>query len=129
MKKYSFGIIGCGKIAGEYKFSNKFKSSHFTHAGAFSKYFDPVICLDKNILKAENFKKCSSNINSLKKNTLDVLIVATDIDSHYKILLKILKLDIKLKIVVCEKPLTNNYLLCRKIINLYNKKNIKLITN
>ena len=133
--RFSFGIIGCGKIAGQYNISNKFNTDDFTHAGAFSKYFDPIICLDKNILKAKsfknkwNFKKYSNKLSSLKRNALDILIVATDTDSHYKILLEILKLKIKPKIVVCEKPLTNNYSLCKRIINLYKKKNIKLITN
>ena len=71
--KFRYGIIGCGNIAGQYKISNKFNSSHYTHAGSFNKYFDPVICIDKNILKAKTFKKkwdfktFSNKLNFLNK--------------------------------------------------------------
>ena len=55
--KFSFGIIGCGNIAGNYKINNKKFLKNFTHSSSFIKYFYPLICIDKDIKKAKKFKK------------------------------------------------------------------------
>lgn len=133
--KLSFGIIGCGKIAGNYKINNKKFLENFTHSSAFIKYFYPLICIDKDIKKAKKFKKkwnykfCENKLDLLNKFIPDILIVAVDTSQHFQVLSKILKLKLKPKIVICEKPLTNNFKFSKIIISEFKKNKIKLITN
>ena len=49
-------------------------------------------------------------------NDTDILIVAVDTNQHFQVLSKILKLKLKPKIVICEKPLTNNLKYSQKYI-------------
>jgi len=133
--KFSFGIIGCGKIAGNYKINNKKFSENFTHSSAFIKYFYPLICIDKDIKKAKKFKKkwnykfCDNKLNLSNKIIPDILIVSVDTSQHFQVLSKILKLKLKPKIVICEKPLTNNLKSAKIIISEFKKNKIKLVIN
>jgi len=133
--KFSFGIIGCGKIAGNYKINNKKFSENFTHSSAFIKYFYPLIYIDKDIKKAKKFKKkwnykfCDNKLNLSNKIIPDILIVSVDTSQHFQVLSKILKLKLKPKIVICEKPLTNNLKSAKIIISEFKKNKIKLVIN
>ena len=57
------------------------------------------------------------------------MIVAVDTSQHFQVLSKILKLKLKPKIVICEKPLTNNLKFSKIIISEFKKNKIKLIIN
>mgnify|MGYP001417133913 CR=1 FL=1 len=136
MKKINFSIIGCGNIAGNY--ITKFKlNKKYTHANTLKSLADPLICVDanyKNLIKFQKkwrFKYRSKNLNIFKKcsNLIDILVISSPTKTHYKIIRRILDLNLNPKIIVCEKPFTNRYHDAKKILRECRKRKIKLITN
>ena len=136
MERFNYSIIGCGNVAGDYEKKKKLKGI-YTHGNAFSKigYFNPLACIDIKIKKANMFKKkwkfkyASNKINFLNDLNNQLIIVSSNTSSHYKILSQIIKLKKKPKIVLCEKPLTNNTNKCKNIIKKFKKENIFLAIN
>lgn len=136
MKKIRYSLIGCGNIAGNYKNSQIIKGI-YTHAEAFSKInnFDPIACFDLDTKKALKFKKkwafkyACNNLDFLNKLNNELIIVTASTNSHCEILEKILKIPIKPKLVLCEKPLTSNYEECLNINKKFRKSKILLAVN
>ena len=134
-KTYSVIIIGCGNIAGGY--DETLKKFPLTHAGGFKKSsnFKLVACVDKNIKKANIFKKKWGFVESFssveqvikEKKQFDVVSICSPTDNH----LYQLKMSIKLKpkIVFCEKPLTYKYDTSKKIVKLFKDSQISLAVN
>ena len=134
MKKINYAIIGCGNIAGNYKIKSNFKGC-FTHADAMSKVYNPFVCIDKNIKKAITFKKkfhfnfYSQSVDFLKKNYAEVIIIASDTNSHFKLIQRICLFKKKPKLIICEKPFTEKFSQALKSSKLLKSKNIRLIVN
>ena len=125
--KYKVLIIGAGKIGAFFDTPNS--KDILTHAHAFSKHkgFDLLGFIDKDQKKAEKAAeiwggKVFNNIEDAFKNKqIDVVCNATSTDGHYEVLREISKFPLKL--VLTEKPLTENKERSGKIKKIFNEKN------
>lgn len=133
MKKFKVAIIGCGRIG--YENDKNIKKGPYSHYKAVmqNKNFQLIAVAEINknirqhIAKNKNLKVYSSYEKLLKDNIIDLIIVATPDETHFKILKDIAQY--KPKFVICEKPLTNSILQTHKIIKLYRKHQIHLSVN
>ncbi|MEO8447649.1 MAG: Gfo/Idh/MocA family oxidoreductase [bacterium] len=134
MSKYNVSIIGCGDIG--FRFDRgRDGDGALTHFKAFNddKRFDVVsVCEISKTIREEieqEFKiPAYEDLETMLSDyPADVIVVATNDDSHYGILNKILKF--KPKLVFCEKPLALNTEDVESIIELYKKNKIHLQVN
>ena len=108
-------IVGCGNIAGFY--DNPSTKQIVTHAHAFleNKNTKLIACCDINSVNLEKFTDIwGKNIRTyydldtmLRDVEIDIIVIATNTDTHYEILYKVL-LDTKIKHIICEKPFVSN---------------------
>ena len=133
-KKISnFSIIGCGKVSG----NTNIKSNPFdvNYSRNFKNTFKPLACIDKNVSKANDLKKkykfkySSNNLKDISNLNSDIIIISSNTNNHYNILLKISKFSKIPKLVICEKPFTNDFYKAKKILKIYKQKKIQLIIN
>lgn len=133
LKKYNIGLIGCGKIGFLRRTSNSTIAPTHFHAILKNKNFSLQAVCDKNkkilknISETYKIKTYEKYSDFLKNHKFDIIVVATNTDSHYQILREIIKY--KPKIVFCEKPLTNKPSKAIEMINIYKKNKIKLMVN
>ena len=128
-------IVGCGNIAGGY--DNNYDSLIKTHIKALNShdFFNVVGCFDVNFDVAFNFSKYwnikfyftdFSKIDFWELD-VDVVFICVPTQFHFFYLEKLSKKNIKY--IVCEKPLTDSYDNSKKIKNLININNTKIIVN
>ena len=131
---YTFSIIGAGQISAGYdslSSKNILTHAHAIHSVKCTKLLG---FYDKNFSKslfASNKWNCKANknISDLISDSPDVLIVCVPDANHYEVLKKIVSLDYLPKLVICEKPLTDNFDLSKDIYLQYKNKGIPLWTN
>lgn len=132
--KYNVLIIGAGKIAAE--FDNPDTKEILTHAHAFKTHsgFNLIGFVDIDYKKAKDASqtwggKAFKSINDVIKEKIpvDVVSIAVSDEYHYEVLKEILNLSVKF--VFAEKPLTKTLQQAEEIINLYNNKKISLSVN
>jgi predicted dehydrogenase len=126
-------IIGAGNIGAF--FDNPQSKNILTYAHAFTKHkgFNLIGFVDVSLPQA----KKAANIwggrafrdlkQACQQNKIGVVVVAAPDETHGTILRNICNYPIKL--VVAEKPLTATYDEAKKIVKLYQQKNIPLVVN
>jgi predicted dehydrogenase len=131
-RRYKAIIIGAGKIAAG--FDTPQSKKILTHAHALKKHpaTDLVGFFDIDRLAAGQAAKkwgCQS-FNSFADaiaNKPDIAIVCVSSEHHYVVLRQLAKF--KLKLVICEKPLTDNLADSERIIKIYKKAGIPILVN
>lgn len=130
-KKKSACIIGLGKIGFSYDFNSKSKIKSHYKALTNSKYFNLVAGIDHK--KNKKFNKVNlpvfKSVKILSKNFNPyLLIISVPTKYHFAVFNDVVKY-LKPKIILFEKPLTNNFVDAKKIVNLCKKKRIYLFVN
>lgn len=132
---YSVGIIGTGRI-GFLLEHDLLRAKPCTHAGGISKNKELKIiaACDINKKKLDFFRNIyqvnnlyTDHTEMLKKEKLDVVVIATWTDSHKEITVEAAKSGAKL--IVCEKPMAFSSKDCGTMINACKKHNTVLIIN
>ncbi len=127
-------LIGCGRIG--YSFQNDKTSGYsLSHFNELSNNDDIelVAVVDNNTSVTDNisnkFKiKSYSNHKELRKDHgLDLIVIATPDETHFDILMDIVKINPK--IVFIEKPLAKSFDEVKIITGLYEEKNIQITVN
>ncbi len=129
------GLIGLGKIGALYDINNQ---NIMTHIKAIlnDKRFELSFAFDPDkercnlIMKKYGIENIFNNINSIGKNItdIDLLVIASPTFSHFKSIESFLSITDP-GIILCEKPLSQDYKNSKKILDLCEKKNIKIISN
>ena len=134
MKKSKFSclIIGIGNIGMMYDYYKK-KNYTTTHVSSIMnlKNFFLIGVVDINKKKRELFRKkyklnAYSNINEIKKNSIDLIIISSPQKSQYNLITQVLE-KFKTKVILCEKPFTENLIEAKKINRIIKKKKNKSI--
>ena len=130
-------IIGCGNIAGNIDYKSDINMPPRSHAKAYAKHpnFNLIACIDPNKESLEKFKnywKVQHGFLSIqefieKKIPIDIISICTPTKYHLEILNKVLEL--KPKLVFCEKPLHSNYQEAKQIVEKYQKSSTSLLIN
>ena len=127
------GIIGAGIL--KQKKYLKIVNSKLHHVGTLSKLNDfNLKCIIENNLKIQKILRSTYNCqvsNSLAslsdEQTFDLVSICVPDKKHYKFLNDVIKL--KPKLVIIEKPISDNPDMSKEIINIYKKKKIKILVN
>jgi len=130
---YKSVIIGCGKIAGGY--DNPGDKDILTHAHAVHRHKKAVLSgvYDISQKKAQQFAKKWKTVvySNLKKMFHEIypeiVYVCVPTKNHIKVLKTILHYNPK--VVICEKPLSDDMKKTRAIVREYKKRNIALGVN
>lgn len=134
MTKYKACIIGCGDIGFLFDHNRNTKGA-LSHFKAFtdSGNFDLTGIADsrqdiREIIQNEYKVDAYENYTEMCEDKKpDVLVIATNDESHYEILKK--AAEYKPGLVFCEKPLTLDIEDAKDIVKLYSEKNILLQVN
>lgn len=133
-KSFKFSIVGAGNIASDY--DHPLDKHVLTHAHAITKLENAKLLgfFDINYIKAKLAAKkwdCKAykNINDLFIDLPDVIIICVPNSHHYQILDLIISSEFLPKLVICEKPLTNDLLLTIEIQKKYAEKKLPLWIN
>lgn len=129
-------VIGLGNIGLGYDFDNASKAFIATHVKAlvFHPNFELIGGVDSNIDMRSRFNKkynitAYENITDLPKNSkIDFAIISTNTQNHFDSFVKILE-NIKPRLILCEKPLSQNIEESRKMIDLAKRANVILAVN
>ena len=124
-------IIGCGNIGGLYDLENE---NIQTHAKAISKnnwiekvdVFDINIELQKKICEKYDFNGLNFDEKINLKN-YNIVCINTPTDTHFQYLK--LCLESKVRLIVCEKPVSNSIDELDDIMSLYNSGESKIVVN
>ena len=124
-------IIGCGNIGGLYDLEN---DNIQTHAKAISKndwienvdVFDINIDLQKKICEKYDFNGLNfdEKINFKKYN---IVCINTPTNTHFQYLKLCLESNVRL--IVCEKPISNSIGELDEVMSLYNSSESKIVVN
>ena len=146
MKKYNAIIIGLGKIGMQYGFDSKRKqpASHTATIIDNPNLTLKAVCdvnektrylftekYGNDIPVYENYSKLFKEIQS-EELICDIIVIATPDFTHEKLLeslLENLKNVKKPTVIFCEKPLTENLTSAKKIQQMMNNSNVKIIVN
>ena len=93
---------------------------------------DRIGVVDINKKKRELFIRkyklnAYSNINQIKKNKIDFVIISSPQKSQYNLLTQVLD-KFKTKVILCEKPFTENLIEAKKINRIVKKKKARGFT-
>jgi predicted dehydrogenase len=129
-------IVGLGNIGLHYDLKKNNKLFKLSHSNCFSQhnFFDLQGAVDKKINNLKLFhKKYGKNIFSNLKKALnfispEIIVVSTTSKTHLSVIKDIFK-NSKPELILCEKPLSNNYIDALKIYKLCIKNNCKLLVN
>ena len=136
MKNIKCLIVGLGNIAVGYDGFIKNKNIFYTHAKSInaSKSFTLIGGVDQSKKKRDIFyklygkpifKKINESLSSLKPS---LVVLSTPTNTHLHCIKEITKYKC-VKFIICEKPLSNNLLEAKKIVNICKEKKIKLFVN
>jgi len=127
-------IVGLGKMGLLYDYGSKTKYS-LTHVSSINKsnFFSLYGIVDSNKKIREKCEKTFniktfSNLEDVDDKNFDLIIVSTPTSTHYKVIKEIL-LKFSPKVILAEKPFTNNYSEAKKISQIALKKKIKIFVN
>lgn len=132
---FKAGLIGCGRIGSSLS-EDRLREKPCTHAESYVE--NPSVqlvagCdLDSETLSVFaskwNVKNLYEDYNEmLEKEKLDIVSIATDINTHIDIIEACV--NAKVKVIFCEKPLTSDIKEGERIVNLCKKNNTLLIIN
>ncbi len=135
MKKINTIVVGLGNIGMMYDFykNNKYFLTHVKSINA-NKNYNLLAAIDSDITKISLFKKkydlpAYKNINDIKiRNKIDLVVVASPTETHFDIIKQVL-LIFKPKIILCEKPFTDDFFKAKIVIRLCKKNKTKLFIN
>lgn len=135
LKKIKTIIIGLGSIGFLYEKNNK-RNTVLTHSKAIkiTKQFELLAGIDSDKSKRNLFNKkynieAFSNINlCFQKFKPDLVVISSPTKSHEEILNQLLKYKF-IKIIVCEKPFTGDYIKAKTIYKKYRNSGIDLHIN
>ncbi len=127
---YKALVIGCGKIGAGYDFDNE---QILTHAKALSlnKKFSLTVYDTDSELAAKIKKRYSSeaieeiNVDYLSK--FDCVSICSPTSTHYKYLSE--AIDAKVKVIICEKPVSSNPEELPELVKMYNSGSSKIMVN
>ena len=132
-KNFNCLIIGLGKMGMMYDYYKR-SDTYLSHVTSVLnlKRTNLYGAVDSDIYKRKLFTKkykikTFKNINDIKKKKFDLIILSTPTKTHYKLIRNIIK-KFKIKVLLCEKPFTNNFNEGCKIYNM-TKKNFKIFVN
>ena len=120
-KIYKVVIVGLGKAGYLYNLKNNKFISH-SEAINLSKNFKLIAGVDSDSNNLKNFKML------VKNEKFDLIVLSVTTSNQFKILKQILELT-RNKIILCEKPCTENLSQIKKISNLSERKNSKCFVN
>jgi len=134
MEKIKAAIIGLGRIASLLE-EDTLREKPCTHAGAISANGDCVLAAgcdtdeERRNLFAEkwNVPVFADAAQMISNHKPQILVIATHPDSHYRYCR--LAAEMKIPVVICEKPLADKIGEAKKIARLAEKGNIVIITN
>jgi predicted dehydrogenase len=129
-------IIGLGQIGLQYDLNLKKNEFVLTHSRAFNlhKDFDLLASVDNNIKYRSEFSRIyglpsyDSLDEALKKHTPDVVVIATNTQTHAKILNTVLEL-LTPRVILCEKPLSYHANEAKYMVELCKSKGVDLFVN
>ena len=135
MKKINTIVVGLGNIGMMYDFykNNKYFLTHVKSISA-NKNYNLLGAIDSDIAKISLFKKkydlpAYKNIDDIKiLNKIDLVVVASPTETHFNIIKQVL-LILKPKIILCEKPFTDDFFKASVLIRLCKKNKTKLFIN
>lgn len=135
MKKIKTLIIGLGKISVGYNDYNR--KDILTHVKALKNNLDfkLIACVEKNKKKGINFKKkykidVYNSLSKLKNKIFpDLAIIASNTDSHIKLINEILDYHPSISTILCEKPFGNNFVDAYRVLKKCKTKKVKLFVN
>ena len=113
--------------------NNKYFLTHVKSISA-NKNYNLLAAIDSDITKISLFKKkydlpAYKNINDIKiRNKIDLVVVASPTETHFNIIKQVL-LIFKPKIILCEKPFTDDFFKARIVTRLCKKNKTKLFIN
>lgn len=127
---YKALVIGCGNIGAGYDFDNE---QVLTHAKALSlnKNFSLTVYDTDSILASKVKEKYSCeaiediDVDSLSK--FDCVSICSPTSTHYKYLSE--AIDAKVKVIVCEKPVSSNIEELPELVKMYKSGTSKIIVN
>lgn len=131
--KYNVVIIGAGNIGAF--FDNPRSEDILTHAHGFSmdERFNLLGFVDINKEKGQKAAElwgCNyyGSIDGAKAgNKIDIVCIAVPDELHFEYLKKAMDMDVKL--IFCEKPITKNLKDAEKLLEIYSSKNAKIVVN
>lgn len=132
-ERYKVVIIGCGNIAGGYDTPDS--GLILTHAHAINRYHRTMLAGAYDIVqsKTKEFGKKWNTVGFDNLETMldqckpDFVVVASPTQFHNKHMGQVLKYSPKC--VICEKPISNELNLTRKILDGFKKQHIPILVN
>jgi predicted dehydrogenase len=129
-------IVGLGNIGMGYDLELPTQEYIFTHAKAFlsHNYFNLVGGVDKKETKRKIFEKiynlpAFNNIEkAINKTSPELVVVSTSTDSICKLINELVEVH-KIKIILAEKPLSYDFNIAKKTVELCKQKNCQLFIN
>ena len=138
MKKINTILFGLGNIGMMYDYNNKDNKIFLTHAKSifFNKNFSLVAAIDPNFEKISLFKKkfnlpaykSINDINICNKKKVHLVVIASPTNTHFNNIKKVLT-HLKPKVILCEKPFTDDFHKANTLIKLCEKFKTKLFIN
>jgi predicted dehydrogenase len=123
-------IIGCGNIGALYDYEN---DSILTHAKAFSKksscklyFYDLDILLAEKIAERYN-SNFLTDLSKVDLSEYDCISICTPTATHFQFLKRAIESNVKL--IICEKPVSNSEAELLELKQLYENKKSKIIVN
>jgi predicted dehydrogenase len=133
---YSVVIVGLGNMGLKYDIDDPFQGSPLTHASAFynDQNFNLLCAVDINRDNRLNFERVyglptyDTIENISKETTPDIFVVATPACTHLTLIEEVFS-NFFPKVILCEKPISENYADSVKINNLCVKNNCDIFVN
>jgi len=137
-KTFKAAIVGCGRIASEFDDDPMMKKNYgiATHAGAYTdnNEIELIAAADNSKEKLCKFSqrwnvdKLYSNYEEMLHNEkIDVLSICTPNSTHLEIFEK--AVDAGIKLIFCEKPISDSLKSADRIVEISRKKDIILLVN
>lgn len=123
-------VIGCGNIGAGYDLDT---DQVLTHVKAFSKnekFLLSIFDTNKLLAKTISEKYNCNVVDEINNNTLtnfDCVSICTPTQTHFEYLTK--TIDAKVKVIICEKPVSNNFLELQNLRNTFQKNSSRVIVN
>jgi predicted dehydrogenase len=123
-------LIGCGNIGALYDFEN---DSVSTHAKAYHNHPDfqfSVYDINKGLAKKVAEKYNAEQIDDIDQCDLsgfDCISICSPTDTHVDLLKR--AIDLEVKLIICEKPITNKATEIDELVSLYKNSKSKILIN
>lgn len=127
---YKALVVGCGNIGAGYDFDNE---QVLTHAKALSlnkKFSLTVYDTDRALASKVKEKYSCKAIEEIDLDSLskfDCVSICSPTGTHYKYLSE--AIDAKVKVIICEKPVSSNSDELPELVKMYNRGSSKIMVN